>query len=108
MGPGNEQGREADQLTATKVPGKKNMPSIAIVFIEELSFLLSIAIILITALSSLLALAMTAEVSARLRFVLASLAAMNWNTLDAEIRIVLVVKVGKLNSQLGSDPEHCS
>jgi hypothetical protein len=91
-----------------KVPGRKTIPKIEIVFMAELSRLLSRAIVLITALSSLLALAMTAEVSARLRFVLASLAAMNWNTLDAEIRIVLVVKVGKLNSQLGSDPEHCS
>jgi hypothetical protein len=46
-----------DQLTATKVPGKKNMPKMAIVFMAELSFLLSIAMVLITALPSLLALA---------------------------------------------------
>jgi hypothetical protein len=76
VGPGNEQSGEADQLTATKVPGKKNMPSIAIVFIEELSFLLSIAIILITALSSLLASAKEAKLCASPMFTLTSFWAM--------------------------------
>ena len=61
-----------EELTAIKVPGKKNMPKVAMVFIEELSFLLSIAIILITALSSLLALAIAAELSATAIFTLAS------------------------------------
>jgi hypothetical protein len=47
-----------------KVPGKKHIPKMEIVFIAELS--------------RLLALAITAEVSARLRFIFASFAAMNW------------------------------
>jgi hypothetical protein len=34
-----------DRLTAMKVPGRNDMVSIAIVFIAELSFLLSIAIV---------------------------------------------------------------
>jgi hypothetical protein len=65
-------------LTAMNVPGKKNMPNIAIVFIAELSLLLSTAIVLITALSSLLAFAIAAELSARLIFTIASFWAMNW------------------------------
>lgn len=69
------------ELTATKVPGKKNIPKMESVFTAELSRLLSIAIVLITALSSLLAFAIIAEVLARLRFVFASFAVMNWYTL---------------------------
>jgi len=48
-----------------KVPGRNIIPRIAIVFIAELSFLLSIAISFIVAGSSLLALAMAAEFFAR-------------------------------------------
>lgn len=47
-----------------KVPGKKTMSRMDIVFMAELSRFVSLAMIV--------------EVSARLRFVLTSLAAMNW------------------------------
>jgi hypothetical protein len=66
FGPGKEPGRDADQLTATKVAGKKNMPSIAIVFIEELS--------------SLLAFANKAELSASLMFIFMSFWVIYWKT----------------------------
>jgi hypothetical protein len=69
-------GRTGKGLTATNVPGKKIIPRREIVFIPELSRLLSIAIVLIAALSSLLALAMIADVSAMLILALAFLAAM--------------------------------
>jgi hypothetical protein len=42
-------------LTATNVPGKKNIPSTAIVFMAKLSFWVSTAMLLITSLSFLLA-----------------------------------------------------
>jgi hypothetical protein len=45
------------RLTATRVGGRKSIPSAAIVFIDEPSFLVSIAMVLMTSLSSLLALA---------------------------------------------------
>jgi hypothetical protein len=60
------------------VPGRKSMPRIDIVFMAELSLLLSRAILLITALSSLLAFAIAAELSARAMFTLASFWAIYW------------------------------
>jgi hypothetical protein len=60
-------------LIAINVPGKKNMPSIAIVFIAKLSLFASIAIYYITTLSSLLALIIDAELKASLMFIFASL-----------------------------------
>ena len=60
------------ELTATKVPGKNNMPSVAIVFIAELSRLVSRAIARIAALSSLLALVIAAEFSAKAILIFAS------------------------------------
>ncbi len=71
------------------VPGRKTMPRIEIVFIAEESRWVSNAIVLMTALSSLLASAMIVEVSARLRFVLASFAAINWYTFDSLISNLL-------------------
>ena len=59
-------------LTATKVPGKKNIPRTAIVFIGELSLLVSTAIPRLTALSSLLALATIANLFARSIFTFVS------------------------------------
>jgi hypothetical protein len=52
------------QLTARKVPGKKNIVKTAMAFMAELSFLLSFAMI--------------AEVLATWPLVIASLIAMNW------------------------------
>ncbi len=64
-------------LTTTNVPGKKSMPRNAMVFIEELSFLVSIATVFITSLSALLALAMMAEPVARPRWTFTSLCAVS-------------------------------
>ena len=63
-------------LTAMNVPGRNIIPRREIVFMAELSLLLSEAKILIAALSSLLAFAMMADVSAMLRFACAFFAAM--------------------------------
>ena len=60
------------------IPGRKSVPKIAIVFIAELSFLLSIAIVRLTALSSLLACAIVVESLAREILTVASFCAMNW------------------------------
>jgi hypothetical protein len=71
---------EALALTATRVEGKKSIPSAAIVFIEELSFLVSIAIVLMTALSSLLALARNDVSVARSMLTFASFCAIKRDT----------------------------
>jgi hypothetical protein len=71
---------EAYELTATRVEGKKSVPNTAIVFIEELSLLLSIAIVLITALSSLLALARNEASFARSILTFASFCAIKRDT----------------------------
>jgi hypothetical protein len=65
------------KLTATKVPGRKIMPSNEMVFMEELSFLVSRAIVLIMALSSLLAFVMAVEFSASDMLTFASFCAIN-------------------------------
>jgi hypothetical protein len=89
FGPGKEPGRDADQLTATKVAGKKNMPSIEIVFIEELS--------------SLLAFANKAELSASLVFTFMSFWVIYWKTWGYQPRVE-VLKECFLQLELAPEP----
>jgi hypothetical protein len=65
------------KLIATKVPGRKIMPSKEMVFMEELSFSVSRAIVLIMALSSLRAFVMVVELSASDVLTFASFCAIN-------------------------------
>ena len=69
-----------DMFTAIEVPGRKIIPSKAIVFIAELSLLVSIAICRIIALSPLLAFAIAAELRASSILNFVSFCAMNWYT----------------------------